>query len=362
VRSFIPAHAGLFPITDELPTPEHGRPRARGAAPDSAGAITSSPGVVPARAGLFPTRSPPSTSASSHHPRTQGCFQGLDRVAERASVVPAHAGLFRPTWTRLPTRPRSSPAHAGLFLMMSVGRRSRNSRPRTRGAVPSPVFSIQAQQRSSPRTRGCSHLPAHVARHDRVVPAHAGLFRGSPGCQSGRSRRPCARGAVPYSYVISSNVASLSPRTRGCSPEPLILELVCEVVPAHRGLFPGLAHSTGARCLVPAQRAVPTRNVSSPPSFESSPRTRGCSGHQPALGSNRSVVPRVRGAAPAGCQISRMRSVSSLCARGCSPGQQGRASWHQVVSAQAGLFPGPSWNRRTPGGRPRARGCSPELG
>ena len=156
-----------------LPTTDKGRhPCARGAVPYKAASGTVNlpvvpaprgcshrlrhqgtlPRVVPASAGLFPTELIPIRPCPRRPPRMRGCSVPHEPVEGDRRVVPAYARLF---------------------LMMSVGRRNRNSRPACAGLIPPRSLHGGCPARR-PRTRGCSQWIRVRDRVPLVIPAHAG--------------------------------------------------------------------------------------------------------------------------------------------------------------------------------------------
>src|SRR5690606_29201020 len=112
---------------------------------------------------------------------------------------------------------------------------------------------------SSPPRRGCSVRPVQLARHERVLPADAGVFRGLfPGPRA-PCRPPRRRGGVPAMAATGRALDASSPPTRGCSVPVRLLALVDVVLPAEAGVL--------RRAAAPEPGAVLSRP------------TRGCSVH-----------------------------------------------------------------------------------
>ena len=253
----VPAHAGVFRLAQRRGGPHRRRPRARGGVPPN---VTSRP------------------HPSQSSPRTRGCSPFDAGGLGGGAVVPAHAGVFRPS-----ARPPSTCT----------------SRPRARGGVPSSPSTANPPSGSSPRTRGCS-AGGQGRRHRRdVVPAHAGVFRSRPGTCSRSRRRPRARGGVPKGGGSGRCTKRSSPRTRGCSVSRLGTTSLLAVVPAHAGVFPRTA--TRARLTVCRPRArggVPYTRTTTLTISASSPRTRGCSGRPQGRPDAAGVVPAHAGVFP----------------------------------------------------------------
>jgi hypothetical protein len=190
---------------------------------------------------------------------------------------PRRRGCSHGPITSLPAR-RVVPAQAGLFRTRRTCRGWDASRPRAGGAVPAEEIPGSASRMSSPRRRGCSAKSDDDAAIQNVVPAQAGLFRGTAGGAGRRGRRPRAGGAVPSMSSWISVRGMSSPRRRGCSHRAPRWPVPGAVVPAQAGLFPTEERAIVARVGRPrAGGAVP--NLAARTSFGSwsSPRRRGCS-------------------------------------------------------------------------------------
>src|SRR5690554_6610355 len=90
-------------------------------------------------------------------------------------------------------------------------------RHRARGGVPPAATDAVWEQGSSPRTRGCSVDLETVAESVLVVPAHAGVFLERDRTVEVVQSRPRARGGVPLAVRYFLDPKMSSPRTRGCS-------------------------------------------------------------------------------------------------------------------------------------------------
>ena len=173
---------------------------------------------------------------------------------------------------------RVVPAHAGVFRGDRRGGGHAPGRPRARGGVPPVDVPEVPLMVSSPRTRGCSDGAVGRLVALAVVPAHAGVFRACPCPWSWHRRRPRARGGVPKRMYTQQEVEWSSPRTRGCSCHDEGRVPRGGVVPAHAGVF----LPTRVLHCVPFRRprargGVPNRAATVSGYRASSPRTRGCS-------------------------------------------------------------------------------------
>ena len=170
------------------------------------------------------------------------------------------------------------PAHAGVFPTQPVPRVIPTCLPRARGGVPTPDTSRCSWLRSSPRTRGCSPSGMPATPHQRVFPAHAGVFPGRWSFLASARSLPRARGGVPLEGWDASNMPGSSPRTRGCSHSWSRLSPSALVFPAHAGVFPTTPNLARARSRLPRARGgVPVPAAHNRKPQASSPRTRGCS-------------------------------------------------------------------------------------
>src|SRR5690349_13607937 len=110
-------------------------------------------------------------------PPTRGCSVLGGGVAAAVAVLPADAGVFRPSTTR--PAPRPSP-------------------PRRRGGVPVAAVIRLLADASSPPTRGCSVVRPHLWRGHGVLPADAGVFLWAVHGRRAEYGPPRRRGGVPY--------------------------------------------------------------------------------------------------------------------------------------------------------------------
>ncbi len=215
------------------------------------------------------------------------------------------------------------------------------SRPRTRGDLPPPARLRVDQAQSSPHARGSS-ADHSVRSPDRtVVPARAGIFRGTARGAVRAYGRPRTRGDLPAVGGIESAISMSSPHARGSSACPDGPQGRARVVPARAGIF----LSTRCRCSHPDGR----------------PRTRGDLPIVPRpswrLGSRRR--PRTRGDLPGVGRFLSVVQPSSPHARGSSAIPTPWTHPLPVVPARAGIFPDRGRLRPDHRSRPRTRGDLP---
>ncbi len=262
----VPAQAGVFRRSSWPPATCRRGPRAGGGVPVRTATVTGSvpwsprrrgcsgpddgrrpvPGVVPAQAGVFrsastrawsawsgpragggvPTITGGTINGAEWSPRRRGCSALGRRPPASSRVVPAQAGVFRP-----------SP----YFSMTNTGG------PRAGGGVPDCEAQLVCLDTWSPRRRGCSAINGTSRRNGRVVPAQAGVFRQRPRTATSRPGGPRAGGGVPAIATAVAPVRTWSPRRRGCSEGVPGAEEPPPVVPAQAGVFRRYAKASRPR-------------------------------------------------------------------------------------------------------------------
>ncbi len=309
-----PRRRGGFPKTDRRVTlPAGSSPPTRGFS-DLPGAPATGAVVLPADAGVFrlgeqrkmaewrpPRRrggfpwfggSPRKPAASS--PPTRGCSDGLHRRRLLGGVLPSDAGVFRcrrrsttgcpcpprrrggvPPRGQRVRRPRPSspptrgcsgplgdqrwhssvlPADAGVFRRLTAASLSRPGLPRRRGGFPTYLALQLLARSSSPPTRGFSDWENNARWPSGVLPADAGVFRGSAAARGSRPRPPRQRGGVPTDYIGAVYSAASSPPTRGCSDAAVGVRPAVRVLPADAGVFRPEGSASGGRGRPPRRR------------------------------------------------------------------------------------------------------------
>ena len=240
-------------------------------------------------------------------PRTRGDGPAFDvgpSVVDQ--VLPAHAGMARPTASTRWRRRLVLPAHAGMARSAPSSAGLTESSPRTRGDGPATDRGWNSNRRPfSPHTRG---WPVHVllgALAQHVLPAHAGMARDRrPSRRRGSTFSPHTRGwpaMRPPPYPSPSR----SPRTRGDGPGDVAgTGFSATVLPAHAGMARWRASPRAPRptfsphtrgwpaptlprlwwrgSFSPHTRGWPEVAIGHRGSFDRSPRTRG-DGPLPAL-------------------------------------------------------------------------------
>ena len=295
-------------------------------------------------------------------PRTRGDGPGHSSPPIRKiKVLPARAGMARHARISRHGPWRVLPARAGMARLRVVIPRSRCGSPRTRGDGPNSItgrpspgwvlparagmargcmpwiangFGFSPHARGwpvrwklgelhptrSPRTRGDG--PAYdgpTAEEKLVLPARAGMARGSKGQARSLGRfSPHARG-WPIHCVRLSWESGSSPRTRGDGPFVIVrVSGECCVLPARAGMArPTPARLKPSPAVLPARAGMARGFRHSQAQQQSSPRTRGDGPHgaRPNERETKSS-PRTRGDGPADRATAGPRSPFSPHARG----------------------------------------------
>ena len=157
---------------------------------------------------------PPAWKARGSSPLTRGKQRRRQVRAQRAGLIPAHAGKTIPLRGRAPL-PR---AH-----------------PRSRGENSTSARKAPIKTGSSPLTRG--KLRAHRVPETRLglIPAHAGKTTHAVATSGSRRAHPRSRGE---NWTVRSPVSRLrgsSPLTRGKLGDGTIHGHGCGLIPAHAG-------------------------------------------------------------------------------------------------------------------------------
>ena len=132
-----------------------------------------------------------------------------------AGIIPAHAGLTRPT------------------AALAVAHRDH---PRACGAHVRPILSLNSRWGSSPRMRGSPTCLRIAVRAGGIIPAHAGLTSRRATRRGWVWDHPRACGAHPVSPFRCAPRPGSSPRMRGSPiPQPRRPRMP-GIIPAHAGL------------------------------------------------------------------------------------------------------------------------------
>ena len=108
---------------------------------------------------------------------------------------------------------------------------------RARGDVPIPFGSLIVEGIYFPRTRGCSYIGVNAGGLCQIFPAHAGMFLMSWFNRTLFSDISRARGDVPHHVFSFQYLHQYFPRTRGCSLKSTLTSESSTIFPAHAGMF-----------------------------------------------------------------------------------------------------------------------------
>ena len=204
-------------------------------------------------------------------PRERG-WSDLDHVPRRnALVLPARAGVVR------------------VSLYIRLGRLGS---PRASGGGPSTTAMFLAFALFSPRERGWSAARTAARPPTPVLPARAGVVRAVAGTYRPGLRSPRASGGGPRGQDPETWRPSFSPRERGWSDQTAQGEIVKGVLPARAGVVRGTQRPRPTRLSSPrASGGGPTSEASTPGGAWFSPRERGWSAPVPAVVAGGVVLP-----------------------------------------------------------------------
>ena len=190
----LPARAGVVRAPGRSTWGRRGSPRASGGGPLSVS-----------------TRPP----APWFSPRERGWSVQHRGVVPDESVLPARAGVVRPSGHRRGPGGRSPRASGGGPLLKPSG---------------------QALMKFSPRERGWSECPRRLRRPAVVLPARAGVVRTRPRTAATAWSSPRASGGGPLAPIACGSAPPFSPRERGWSDACLPRLQAPLVLPARAGV------------------------------------------------------------------------------------------------------------------------------
>ena len=169
------------------------------------------------------------------------------------------------------------PTHVGVFPRWGFSADTTYSLPHARGGVSKTQILSKAVSVSSPRTWGCFHGISTWRLHSGVFPTHVGVFLNGRTPSSSGICLPHARGGVSEHGTKTFLNGSSSPRTWGCFPIGIRLDLIKGVFPTHVGVFPLLWHRRRREEGLPhARGGVSGGKGITQDAIASSPRTWGC--------------------------------------------------------------------------------------
>jgi len=342
-------------------------PRTAHVLPAQAGVVRPSPASKPGSRGApragggGPVRSTGSTRSAWCSPRRRG-WSGIPLLTVGAdSVLPAQAGVVRRRPPRAPSRPGA---------------------PRAGGGGPDPSSSAHPSRWCSPRRRGWSGTDPMSTDDDFVLPAQAGVVRHGLLTHQDRARAPRAGGGGPHSRRPVRRRPLCSPRRRGWSDRRRAGDGHHRVLPAQAGVVRATATLPYGRVGAPrAGGGGPSLVITSSRRSVCSPRRRGWSvgrtdrGYRPGvLPAQAGVVrrrraarhprrraPRAGGGGPRDAAPEETPPLCSPRRRGWSGVSDIRPAVPLVLPAQAGVVRGRRDRRRDPVRAPRAGGGGPRA-
>ncbi len=169
----------------------------------------------PRTCGGYPSSSTPRNSRPYSSPHMRGLPEWLKESSTHMPLVPAHAGVTRPSNDR--------PSHD-------------EPRPRTCGGYPRGIRVADGAPTSSPHMRGLPGMPPAFACLRRLVPAHAGVTRGKVGLRVPPVPRPRTCGGYPPTGSWLRTTSISSPHMRGLPAMARIRQPHLRLVPAHAGV------------------------------------------------------------------------------------------------------------------------------
>ncbi len=170
--------------------------------------------LVPAHAGVTRAQ-PPSPLPGPSRPRTCGGYPSPSTCTPgQASSSPHMRGLPCQTFSQWSLH-QLVPAHAGVTRGSPVAWSRLSTRPRTCGGYPDRGSSGAGRTASSPHMRGLPWATAHEARVEFLVPAHAGVTRTDMSNNRNRNPRPRTCGGYPESPGAPFRLQDSSPHMRG---------------------------------------------------------------------------------------------------------------------------------------------------
>ena len=239
------------------------------------------------------------------------------------------------------------PAYAGMVLPRAVLRPGPRRCPRLRGDGPSIRMLFSVPRAVSPPTRGWSTRWCGDPGPRGGVPAYAGMVRAARAPSPAGSGCPRLRGDGPQVRVGSKRSRTVSPPTRGWSPDPCRRRRRRAGVPAYAGMVPAWPGRRQGRPRCPRLRGDgPGRDSRSLRGRGVSPPTRGwsrvCAWHAAR-----------RGGVPAYAGMVRRAGAGSPARRRC-PRLRGDGPWPTAAhSAPASVSPPTrGWSAARAGGRP----------
>jgi hypothetical protein len=253
----LPADAGVLRAVRSARAPGTRPPRQRG------GASFSRRGVS-----IFLLSSPP----------TRGCSHRGVLVERVGHVLPANAGVFRPTPCSAGAAGSAPRRPAGVLRTSRPPPRRPGRPPRQRGGA-SGIMPVRMWiEQFSPPTRGCFAQALRRLLRSDVLPADAAVLRRRRRHRTTASRPPRRRGGASAARARFVVEAGSSPPTRGCFDADRVARPVRPVLPADAGVLRRSTPSSSPSSSLPRRRGGASTVIGH---LEwqpgSSPPMRGCS-------------------------------------------------------------------------------------
>ena len=272
-----PAQAGVFPTFDSGYLVPFCLPRASGGVSSQTTDVTPQGNVFPAQAGVFP-RSEVRPRATGGLPRASGGVSGWARSGNlRSQSSPRKRGGFS-AFACAPLDVFGLPRASGGVSRRCARKLTKSrSSPRKRGCFLLPNEPCGVGRESSPRKRGCFQARNPEGVIHMVFPAQAGVFPIPSASFALRVCLPRASGGVSLFRSTSRADERSSPRKRGCFLGMNQGRSARLVFPAQAGVFPKITESGYLLHSLPrASGGVSLSFASRIFSPLSSPRKRGC--------------------------------------------------------------------------------------
>ena len=206
--------------------------------------MTSPRGLIPAHAGKTPCRGEQRHERGAH-PRSRGENVVLQEVPEAdQGSSPLTRGKPKPRRRRR-SRQRLIPAHAGKTSTIWATPSQTAAHPRSRGENLGLGHDQRFPSGSSPLTRGKPFLDLLADGDGGLIPAHAGKTEHKQPPKQPRGAHPRSRGENLVCWFVCVCTSGSSPLTRGKPNQALGTQPNQGLIPAHAGKTKGIGHEIG---------------------------------------------------------------------------------------------------------------------
>ena len=190
--------------------------------------------LIPAHAGKTSIRSRRSMTPEAH-PRSRGENEDLRAMIDANDGSSPLTRGKRCARGRRRARDGLIPAHAGKTRETAFLTGATTAHPRSRGENGEAQVQDRLVEGSSPLTRGKPGTTGPPRRWSRLIPAHAGKTRSESQRSWSRRAHPRSRGENPEVWSASILESGSSPLTRGKQDELRSALLRLGLIPAHAG-------------------------------------------------------------------------------------------------------------------------------